>query len=82
MFNNLKVNGVYKWTKPETCAGLEFRVIDIRLDINGENPVYRIKYLNYKYYPRPVYLEITRAFVMKNAHKLLEVNPRRTVSGN
>lgn len=75
-FFMLKKGGVYQWTAPHLASGLRFIVVDIREVRLSYKFVrcYVIKYLNYKYKPCPILLEITHSFVLRNAHVLTTIS--------
>ena len=68
-FFMLKKGGIYQWTDV-LCSGLQFKVLNIHERQNGLrfNRVYVLRYLNYKYKPAPVVVEITHSFILRKSH--------------
>lgn len=62
----------YQWTYPQYARSLQFIVDDI-YENRELHRVYRIHYLNYNYKPRPLYLEMSHIFVIKNGNNLVEI---------
>lgn len=69
MITTLEKKTVYQWLNPPTASGLRFHVITILASS------YVIRYLNYKYFPVPNIIEISKNFIYFNALDILRVGP-------
>lgn len=87
MIDHLHIGLTYVWIRPETAAGLQFKVIDAQrtgVDVSKRyypGPlIYEIEYLNYRY-PKNTRktVKISHAFIHANSGCFKRVDDSETV---